>query len=158
RRFLLGGRPPARVHYWRSPDRQGETAIMQLLETDWANYLPEYILRKADLCTMAHGLELRAPMLDHVFFQALLALPEDQRFTRPAKQLLVPAMEPVRDLGVFERKKRGFNPPLGPWLDGALSNRFDGLGERLTSLSDGLLAPAPVDGLIDRYRAGASAL
>ena len=52
---------------------------------DLANYLPEYILRKSDLCTMAHGLEARAPLLDHRFVERVLALPPDERYTRPPK-------------------------------------------------------------------------
>ncbi len=47
-----------------------------LLEIDRLNYLPDYILRKADLCTMAHGLEMRAPFLDHRFVGAVIALPQ----------------------------------------------------------------------------------
>ena len=59
RRFLLGGAPLQRVTYWRSADEVADNPRAQMLQTDWANYLPEYILRKGDLCTMAHGLELR---------------------------------------------------------------------------------------------------
>jgi asparagine synthase (glutamine-hydrolysing) len=107
---------------------------------------------------MAHGLELRAPLLDHVFFQALLAIPEDQRFTRPAKRLLEPAIAEVRDLGIFEKKKRGFNPPLRPWLDGELAYRFEGLGDRLSKQSGGLVSAPHVARIADRYRSGDGAL
>jgi asparagine synthase (glutamine-hydrolysing) len=158
RRYLQGGRPLDHLHYWRTPDRPGDSPLMELLELDWANYLPEYILRKADLCTMAHGLELRAPMLDQVFFQTLLGLPEARRFTRPPKKLLEPAVGAVRDLDVFGRKKRGFNPPLRPWLQGALAPRFAGLGERLAGLSGHLLEGPRVDRMVARYRAGDDAL
>ncbi|MGH8703242.1 MAG: asparagine synthase (glutamine-hydrolyzing) [Burkholderiales bacterium] len=154
RRFLQGGRPLDHIHYWRAPDMEGGGSLMELLEIDWANYLPEYILRKADLCTMAHGLELRAPLLDHVFFQTLLGLPEHVRFTRPPKRMLAPALGAVSDLDLFNRKKRGFNPPLRPWLHGALSPRFDGLGERLAVTTGQLLSGPAVASMADRYRAG----
>jgi asparagine synthase (glutamine-hydrolysing) len=158
RRFLQGGRSLDHLHYWRAPDRSGDSPMMELLELDWANYLPEYILRKADLCSMAHGLELRAPMLDQVFFQTLLGLPESSRFTRPAKQLLAPALEPLRDLDVFGRKKRGFNPPLHPWLHGALAPRFDGLGERLAAASGHLISAPNVGRMAGAYRSGGESL
>ena len=48
--------PPA--HYWRMPETNAAD-LSTLLEIDRLNYLPDYILRKADLCTMAHGLEMR---------------------------------------------------------------------------------------------------
>lgn len=158
RRFLQGGKPLDHLQYWRSPDREGNSPLMQMLEIDWANYLPEYILRKADLCTMAHGLELRAPLLDHVFFQTLLALPEEERFTKPAKRLLAPALDPIGGREVFARKKRGFNPPLHPWLKGELAERFNGLGERLAAQTGHLLEETPISGFVERYRAGDGAL
>ena len=76
--------PPA--HYWRMPDSDGDADLPTLLEIDRLNYLPDYILRKADLCTMAHGLEMRAPFLDHRFVGAVLALPDAARFTTPPRQ------------------------------------------------------------------------
>jgi asparagine synthase (glutamine-hydrolysing) len=154
RRFLQGGKPLQRLTYWRPADEAAHCSRAEILQIDWANYLPEYILRKSDLCTMAHGLELRAPMLDHVFFQTLLGVPDEMRFTDPAKILLAPALEPLADLQLFTRKKRGFNPPLKPWLRGALSARFDGIGERLSSVTNGFLSEAGITETIDGYRAG----
>src|SRR5258705_6522487 len=154
RRFLQGGKPLRRTLYWRAADCDADGALAGMLQIDWANYLPEYILRKADLCTMAHGLELRAPLLDHVFFQTLLGLPEEMRFTRPAKRMLAPALEGLSDLELFSRKKRGFNPPLRPWLRGALSARFDGLGKRLDSVTNGLLLEAAIAKMVESYRSG----
>ena len=67
-----------------------------LLEIDRLNYLPDYILRKADLCTMAHGLEMRAPFLDHRFVGAVMGLPDAERFTTPPRRLLAPAEQQCR--------------------------------------------------------------
>jgi asparagine synthase (glutamine-hydrolysing) len=158
RRYLRGGKALDHIHYWRKPDTDDGSPLMELLQIDWANYLPEYILRKADLCTMAHGLELRAPLLDHVFFETLLGMPEDRRFTQPPKSLLKPALAAVANLDVFSRKKRGFNPPLHPWLHGALSSRFEGLGERLAVLSGHLLSATSIAGMVGRYRSGDESL
>jgi asparagine synthase (glutamine-hydrolysing) len=85
--------PPA--HYWRMPADTGKADLATLLEIDRLNYLPDYILRKADLCTMAHGLEMRAPFLDHRFVAAVQALPDAARFTTPPKKLLAPALAPL---------------------------------------------------------------
>jgi asparagine synthase (glutamine-hydrolysing) len=158
RRFLQGGKPLQRLLYWRAADNDVHGALDDMLQIDWANYLPEYILRKADLCTMAHGLELRAPLLDHVFFQTLLGLPEETRFTSPPKRMLAPALDDLSYLKLFSRKKRGFNPPLQPWLRGALSARFDGLGERLGSLTNGLLLEAATAKMVESYRSGDGSL
>ena len=154
RRFLQPGRDTVPATYWRMPTTDGKTPIGPLLEIDWHNYLPEYVLRKGDLCTMAHGLELRAPLLDHRFFETLLALPESERFTRPPKLLLQPACTELDDLRLFQRKKKGFNPPLGGWLRQDLAVRFDGLGERLAAATEDQISAAAVQQLSARYRGG----
>ncbi|WP_265584081.1 asparagine synthase-related protein [Chitinimonas koreensis] len=125
---------------------------------DFANTLPEYILRKGDLCTMAHGLELRAPMLDHVWLEKLFAVDDGARFTEPAKRMLAGAMPQLAALDLFGRKKRGFNPPLRDWLRQDLAPRLAGLGGRLAAASDGLLDAAAVDAFAAAYQAGDEAL
>ena len=58
----------------------------------------------------------------------------------------------------MSRKKRGFNPPLARWLREELAPRFDGLGERLQSLTSSQLRREPVDAFVQRYVAGAEPL
>ena len=156
RRYLLAGGRLEHDVWWRPADAHAATPIEQLLACDFANTLPEYILRKADLCTMAHGLEMRAPLLDHRWLEKLAGVAREQRFTQPAKRFLEPVMAPLAPLKLFERKKRGFNPPLTDWLQADLRPRADGLGERLASLSDGLLRSSAVDELAAAYHAGAT--
>jgi len=154
-RAFLQGSKPVFTSYWREPDAGDESPVDELLAIDFANYLPEYILRKSDLCTMAHGLEARAPMLDHRFVGRLLVVPPEQRFTRPPKALLQSALDPRLPGDFFGRKKRGFNPPLRKWLRGALSPRCEDLGARLEGRSGGQLAAGPVDAFVAHYHDGA---
>jgi asparagine synthase (glutamine-hydrolysing) len=148
--------PPG--HYWRMPPASARDDLATLLEIDRLNYLPDYILRKADLCTMAHGLEMRAPFLDHRFYAAVLGLPDAARFTTPPKQLLAPALAPLADREPFTRKKRGFNPPLAGWLEGDLAPRLDGLGKRLAATTSGHLDAARVDACVAAWRKGGERL
>jgi asparagine synthase (glutamine-hydrolysing) len=145
-------------HYWRMPAETGKADLPTLLEIDRLNYLPAYILRKADLCTMAHGLEMRAPFLDHRFVAAVLALPEEDRFTTPSRQLFAPVLAPLADREPFTRKKRGFNPPITGWLEGDLAPRLGGLGTRLAALTSGQLVAARVDAFVAAWRDGAAGL
>jgi len=151
RRFLQPGLAQWPAHYWRAPDLPAATRHDRLLRWDFANYLPEYVLRKADLTTMAHGLELRAPLLDHRFVEAVLALPAAQRFTRPPKRFLAQLAPELERLGAFARKKRGFNPPLTGWLRGDLAARLPACGESLSRLTGGQLVAARVDALVRAY-------
>lgn len=151
RRFLQPDYRPPAMNYWRKPDDSSRAPLERLLDIDFANYLPEYILRKADLCTMAHGLELRAPLLDHHLYQALLALPYAERFTQPPKQALAPLLAPLADMNPFARKKRGFNPPLEGWLQQDLAARLAPMADNLSRLTDGQLSAPALRRFTQRY-------
>jgi len=159
RRWLQPGLTNLPATHWRMPHLQPGTPPLQcLLEIDMLNYLPEYILRKGDLTTMAHGLELRAPLLDVNLYQAILALPDRARFTRPAKNLFAPLIPERLAAGLFSAKKRGFNPPLRHWLRDDLGERLDGLGARLEELTHGQIDSTSCDSLVARYRQSADHL
>ena len=154
RAFLQPNLKTPQVTYWRYPsiDRLNKLPpIKQLLAVDADNYLPEYILRKADLCTMAHGLELRAPLLDHRWAECVMALPDNIRFTQPAKKLFAEVTQCLADLKLFDIKKRGFNPPLQPWLREDLKERFAGLGQRLAELTKGQINAKRTEALVAEY-------
>jgi asparagine synthase (glutamine-hydrolysing) len=144
------------THYWRPPDFEDTSRTDRLMRWDFANYLPEYVLRKADLATMAHGLELRAPLLDHRFVEAVLALPDAQRFTRPPKMFLARLAPELVDLHVFERKKRGFNPPLDGWLKDDLRDRLAAMPASLAALTNGQIDAARAQGMLDAYARSSS--
>jgi asparagine synthase (glutamine-hydrolysing) len=157
RRYLQPDRRSPRTVYWDNMPRAGQDPLATLLDIDMDNYLPEYILRKADLCTMAHGLELRVPLLDHRLYQTVLALPPSQRFTTPAKRALAPACGVCDELRLFNQKKRGFNPPLAPWLRVELASYLNGLEARLEAVTQGQLQAARVAHLVNEFRAGRDA-
>lgn len=137
--------------HWRMPDTLARHPVSALVQVDFENYLPEYILRKTDLSSMSQGLELRAPFLDQMFVQAVMAVPEDERFTQPPKLLIERLLPDLARLDIFGRKKRGFNPPLRHWLTQDLGSRFDGLGARLRSATNGQIDAAAVDNFCGRY-------
>jgi asparagine synthase (glutamine-hydrolysing) len=155
RRFLQPSRDAWPAHYWRIPDVAAPSRIERLLRWDFANYLPEYVLRKADLATMAHGLELRAPLLDHRFVEAVLALPAEARFTRPPKALLARLAPELVEQGAFSRKKRGFNPPLDGWLKDDLRDRLGAVPASLSGATSGQIDEARARAMIDAYAGGA---
>jgi asparagine synthase (glutamine-hydrolysing) len=103
---------------------------------------------------MAHGLEARAPFLDHRFVERVLALPPDERYTHPPKLVLGTALD-ARLADVLRRKKRGFNPPLRHWLRDGLAARWEGLGARLQHASGGQLDAQAVDRFARDYLDGA---
>jgi asparagine synthase (glutamine-hydrolysing) len=122
--------------YWRRPSGSLSPRAW-MLECDRLNYLPEYILKKSDLCGMAHGLELRSPLLDHLFFEAVQGMPLQERFTEPSKKFLQQQIGPQALVG----PKRGFNPPLHAWLhQKSFAPIYEELPLTLSSLTNGQLS------------------
>lgn len=141
--------------YWRNfPANPELDPLRQMLEIDRENYLPEYILRKGDLCTMSQGLELRVPLLDHQLFSLISSLPSAQRFTQPPKLLFEGALERLKAMRLFEARKKGFSPPLENWLQFDLRHRIDDLPSQLEQVSVGQIRAAPVQQLVTSHRAG----
>ena len=153
RRLLQPAFAPAPT-YWDRMPADTTDPLRALLETDMHNYLPEYILRKGDLCTMAHGLELRVPLLDHRLYQSVLALSDEKRFTQPRKLALGLACEPCRELKLFDAPKHGFNPPVARWLRHELRERLAGLGARLAQSTQNQLDGARVQQFVDGFVTG----
>ena len=80
------------------------------------------------------------------------------RFTRQAKNVLALACPALNEMGLFTRKKRGFNPPLERWLRIDLRQRLDGIGARLTDLTSGQLSAEATERFIAHYLGGAKRL
>jgi asparagine synthase (glutamine-hydrolysing) len=100
---------------------------------------------------MAHGLELRAPLLDHRFVEAVLALPAHERYTKPPKLFLARLAPELAKQGAFARKKRGFNPPLHGWLRDDLEERMRGVAASLAELTCGQVEGTRAQAMIDAY-------
>lgn len=118
----------------------GRSALQRLMACDAKTYLPEDILVKVDRASMAVGLEVRAPMLDHRLLEiamgadpAWIAGPEGGK--RPLRRLFGPRLPRA----VFERPKMGFGVPLARWLR-------DGV-EHTSALLD---PRAPIRDVLDR--------
>jgi asparagine synthase (glutamine-hydrolysing) len=84
---------------------------------DLKTYLPEDILTKVDRASMAQGLEVRVPFLDHRVVEFAAALPVHLR-VRAGKQkyILKRAFEGILPRSVLDRPKQGFIVPEAPWL------------------------------------------
>ncbi len=103
---------------------------------DMKTYLVGDILTKVDRASMAHGLEVREPLLDHELMGWVSGLPIDMKLRgTEGKYLLKKSMEPYLPHDVLYRKKMGFSVPLAAWFRGplAVTIRSVVLGDRLAS-------------------------
>ena len=84
-------------------------------------YLRNVLLRDADVMGMAHGLEIREPLLDHELVETVLALGDDVKSRGPGpKPLLAAAVGRELPPHTLRRAKQGFSLPLDRWMRGAL--------------------------------------
>jgi asparagine synthase (glutamine-hydrolysing) len=101
-------------------------------QTSWAElfgYTEPMLLRDSDAMSMACGLELRVPFMDHQLVEIALRMP--QRFQRPGKKLLRQACADLFPPGYTNRPKQGFALPMAVWMRGPLlelcRSRLEGL-------------------------------
>lgn len=95
--------------------------INRMLYADLRIGLPGDMLVKVDRMSMAHGLEVRCPMLDHRVVAAAFAMPGAWKLQAGrGKAVLRDAFADMLPAEVFERPKRGFEIPIGQWLTGPL--------------------------------------
>lgn len=84
-------------------------------------YLQDDILMKMDRASMACGLEVRVPLLDHRLVEFAGSLPLSMRLRgRTTKVLLRRAMAGVLPRETLARPKKGFGMPVAGWLAGPL--------------------------------------
>jgi asparagine synthase (glutamine-hydrolysing) len=86
-------------------------------DADMQLYLPEDLLVKMDIASMAHSLEARSPLLDQDLVEFVALLPRALKLRgTTAKYLLRRAMAGVLPDPILRRKKMGFGVPMGGWL------------------------------------------
>lgn len=90
---------------------------------DIKTYLPEDILVKVDRMSMAHSLEVRAPILDHKVMEYAARLPSSLKLRGSESKYIFKKMNEKRlPHEVLYRKKQGFCVPLAVWLRGDLKS------------------------------------
>ena len=96
-------------------------ALSRELYVDIKTYLVDDILVKVDRASMAVGLEVRVPILDHEFMEFAAAIPSGLKLRGGSgKYLFKEAVRPILGAEVVDRPKMGFSVPLGDWFRGPL--------------------------------------
>src|SRR5262249_34035568 len=125
----------------------------QALYVDTKTWLCDDVLVKVDRMTMAHGLEARAPFLDHRIMEFAASLPPEWKLHGfRGKHPLKRSQPRTLPAEVIARAKRGFNAPIPRWFNGPL----EAIGRR--AFVDGALGewfePPAVERLWTEHRSG----
>ncbi|HEV7666366.1 MAG TPA: asparagine synthase (glutamine-hydrolyzing), partial [Chloroflexota bacterium] len=151
-RALLGGNDSG--HWLRealAPEPRLDP-VDAVLRADLSLYLPEDLLAKVDIATMANSLEARSPLLDHRIVEFCAALPSSYKLRgRTSKWLLRQLMRDRLPDEILTRPKMGFGVPVGEWLRGELKPLLEDTLLSSRALQRGYFRPQAVRAIVDEH-------
>ncbi len=126
-----------------------------MLDVDTRTYLPDDLLVKVDIATMAHSLEGRSPLLDHEFMELAASLPTHLKIAGKEKKVgLRRALRGWVPDEVLDAPKRGFQPPLAGWFRGDLREFARDVLLDPVSRGRGYFKTTAVEGLLSDHGRG----
>jgi len=100
--------------------------LFDFLCTDIQLVLQGDMLVKVDRMSMANGLEVRSPFLDHRVVEFALSLPDRYKIMGAmGKRILQDAFRNVLPAEIYDRPKKGFEVPLLSWFRGSWRSRIE---------------------------------
>ncbi len=155
-RAILRQHNPEDVMYRYFEQAPAKDPLDQLLYVDTKTYMVGDILTKVDRMSMATSLEVRVPILDHLFVEWVTGLPIEWKLRgRQQKYILRKLAERV---GVpheaLYRPKQGFALPLVHWIRHELKDLIISALLEPRTLQRGYFNPAAVRQLLDEHFRG----
>jgi asparagine synthase (glutamine-hydrolysing) len=134
----------------------GSSLVNRMLEVDFNGYLPDDLLVKMDIATMAHSLEARSPFLDRELIEFAASLPGERKLNgRGRKTILRDALRGWIPDRILDGPKRGFGLPMaGDWFRGELRDQTAELLTDSRAASRGYFRQPAVRTLLDRHHSG----
>jgi asparagine synthase (glutamine-hydrolysing) len=100
--------------------------MLDYLKTDIQLVLQSDMLVKVDRMSMANGLEVRSPFLDHRVVEFALSLPDRYKIKGTmGKRIVQDAFRSVLPHEIYSRPKKGFEVPLLSWFRGSWRSRIE---------------------------------
>jgi len=98
-------------------EAEAESFLDKTLYTDVMMYLPDDLLVKVDVASMANSLEARSPFLDHEFMEFVAKIPSELKLRgKTTKYILKEALKGILPDEVIFRQKMGFGVPIDHWF------------------------------------------
>lgn len=133
----------------------GTDVVDVMLEVDATTYLPDDLIAKIDIATMAHALEARSPLLDHRLMEFAASIPASWKVRgKEKKWILREALRPWLPTEILDRPKQGFSPPIAQWFRHELRDTAHEVLLDPASLARGYFRPEAVRSLLDRHAHG----
>ncbi len=126
--------------------------IDRALYTDINAYLPQDILVKIDIATMANSLETRSPFLDHQLIEFTSTLPSSWKLPfLNKKYILKKAFKDMLPEQIYGRAKQGFGIPLGKWFKNQWKDYFQEIVLSHTASQRGYFDMKEINKLFDEH-------
>jgi asparagine synthase (glutamine-hydrolysing) len=124
----------------------------KLLYLDINSYLPEDLLVKMDIATMANSLEARVPFLDHKLMEVVAGIPSHFKLKGSiSKFILKKTFSDFLPEAVLKRKKMGFGVPISRWIKNELRDYvYEVLLDRKT-LNRGYFKKEGIERLLEEH-------
>ncbi|PYX91228.1 MAG: hypothetical protein DMG71_20685, partial [Acidobacteria bacterium] len=123
---------------------------------DTKTYLTADIMTKVDRMSMATSLEMRAPILDHIFMEWVTSLPAKYKLRDGQRKYMLKKL--AERLGVppalLHRRKQGFSLPLVHWMRDELKDGLLGILVEPRTLQRGYFRPQAVRSILDEHFRG----
>lgn len=130
----------------------GAGILDSTLLTDQMTYLPNDLLVKVDIASMANSLEARSPFLDHKVIEFAASLPEHLKMRRfKTKSLLKKVAANLVPKEVIYRRKMGFGVPIGVWFRGEMKDFLREILLSEKSLRRGIIKPEMLKKYVDEH-------
>jgi len=133
-----------------------EDHLSRLLYLDTKTYLPADIMTKVDRMSMATSLEMRAPLLDHVFVEWVTSLPMKYKLRDGNRKFILKKL--AERLGIppalVNRRKQGFALPLVHWIKDEFKSGLLQILNEPRTLQRGYFRPEAIRSLIDEHLRG----
>jgi len=138
-------------------DSDAESFMDKVLNVDVMSYLPEDLMVKTDIASMACSLEVRSPFVDHRVMEFAAALPSDMKLhDGTLKYFLKHIAKDLLPSDIVSRKKQGFGLPIAKWLREDLKEMtYDMLTDR-SAKERGYFSEAKVEELLLEHMTGQS--
>jgi asparagine synthase (glutamine-hydrolysing) len=131
-----------------------EDPLGRMLAADFATRLPEHSLMLTDRMSMAHGLEVRSPLLDRRLVELMARVPSRLKIRgRNLKVALRKVAGPWLPREIVARPKQGFMFPIADWLRGPLRDFARETLANGHAVRDGILRREACLALVDEHAA-----
>ncbi|HVE94937.1 MAG TPA: asparagine synthase (glutamine-hydrolyzing) [Acidimicrobiales bacterium] len=138
-------------------ETSGASPLDRVLLLNLRTYLLDDLLPKIDRMSMAHGLEVRSPILDDAMVDLAFRLRPSLKLRGwDRKRVLKAAVRDLLPPEILNRRKRGFGVPLDEWFRVDLRSYVEGMLTSSTTQISDLVDAAAVQTIVREHMAGAT--